>query len=73
MNTQKRVFMAVAGALIGGIAALLAAPRMGSETRRFLKTSALKQIDKVLAMAEQELESAHQKAIQHKEPDTIFT
>lgn len=69
---QKIIFMAVAGAIIGGITALLMTPESGSEIRRHLKTRALKQIDKVLAKAEQQLDMAHKKALQQKEPSTDY-
>jgi len=58
--------------MIGGIVALLTTPQSGGETRRHLKTSALKKIDKVLERAERKLESAHEKAMLGKKPTAIF-
>ncbi|HRI58244.1 MAG TPA: YtxH domain-containing protein [Saprospiraceae bacterium] len=70
---QKVIFITTVGIMIGGIAALLTAPRMGIETRERLKASALKHIDKVLEKVEQKLESVHEKALADKKPDSIFT
>ena len=70
---QKIIFIATVGVMIGGILALLTAPGNGVETRRRLKSNALKQIDKVLEQVEKKLESVHEKALADKKPDTIFT
>ena len=72
MDMLKMIFVASAGAMLGGIAALLTAPQSGSETRRHLKTSALKNIDKVLERAERKLESAHEEAMLDEKPTAIF-
>lgn len=72
MDTLKMILMASAGAMIGGIVALLTTPQSGSETRRHLKTSALKKIDKVLERAERKLESAHKEAMLGKKPTAAF-
>jgi len=72
-GAQQMIIMASAGAMIGGVIALLTAPRSGSESRMLLKSRTLKQIDQVLERTEQGLESARQKALLNKKPGAIFT
>lgn len=67
------IIMASAGAMIGGVVALLTASRSGSETRSYLKDRALKHIDNVLERTEQGLDAAYEKALSEKKPDAIFS
>ncbi len=67
------IIMASAGAMIGGVVALLTASQSGSETRSFLKARALKHIDNVLEQTEQRLGTAYEKALSEKKPDAIFS
>lgn len=72
-DTQQMIIMASAGAMIGGVVALLTASRSGSETRSFLRSRALKHIDNVLERTEQGLDAAYEKALSEKKPDAIFS
>lgn len=64
MKKGQVLFVAVAGAALGGTLALLTAPRLGFQMRRKIIDSIFQKLDGWMQKAENKLDTAYAKAIQ---------